>query len=84
MSSSDFQQNVPIMTKESFSSLVGVSVAVIDKHVRNDFLPVIKLRRGSSESKRTYINVAALREVCISDASDYIAKFGGASNVENN
>jgi hypothetical protein len=82
MSSLISNQNTPIMTKETFSSLVGVSVSVIDKYIRNNYLPTIKLKRDAHSSKRTYINVAALNQVCIEDASEFIANFGGLKNAD--
>lgn len=77
MSRSEIPQNIPIMTKEAFSKHIGVSIDVLNKHVRNNYLPTIRLRSGESQSKRVYINVAALREVCIADASEFIKKLGG-------
>lgn len=52
---------VPLMTKERFSQLSGMTLDTIEGHIRRGYLPVKKIGR------RLLINIALLQAECLDD-----------------
>lgn len=50
---------VPVMTRERFSQLSGMSLDTIEGHVRRGYIPVLKVGR------RSLINIALLQAECL-------------------
>ncbi len=52
---------VPLMTKERFADLSGLSVDTVEGHIRRGYLPTRKI------GKRLLINLALLQVECLDD-----------------
>lgn len=56
-----FNASTPLLSKQLFADLVGVSVRVVDGWITKGYLPVIKMGRYS------LINIAKVQQQCLED-----------------
>lgn len=56
---------VPVMTRDQFAELVGVTRRTVDGWVSRGYVPVIRFASSEGRTKNSLVNVAALNRQCL-------------------
>ncbi|WP_293267710.1 hypothetical protein [Neptunomonas sp.] len=58
---------VPLMDRSKFAEEVGISVGSLNEMIRKGYIPVIRLKNENGNTKRSLVNLAALRITCLNE-----------------
>ncbi|SIS44596.1 hypothetical protein [Neptunomonas antarctica] len=60
-------KQVPLMDRSKFAEEVGISLATLNEMIRKGYVPVIRLKNANGNTKRSLVNLAALRITCLNE-----------------
>ena len=58
---------VPIMTRERFAELTGLSYKQLESMIFRGYIPAIRPTCGDGRTKISFVNIAKLMEVCLEE-----------------
>lgn len=69
MNLQNVSNQVPLMERKQFSEITGISPDSLNKMIQNGYVPVIRLKNDKGNTKRSFVNLVALRDTCLNEVS---------------
>ncbi|WP_028467969.1 hypothetical protein [Neptunomonas japonica] len=70
MDISGVSNQVPLMDRSKFAEEIGISLGSLNEMIRKGYVPVIRLKNQHGRTKRSLVNLAALRVTCLAEEGE--------------